>query len=586
MATVHAGAALDAREAADVVPDALRAAVLTRPAARREVLARWIALAGPVSVDDVRARYDVGATWLQQRLAEWERGGALVRGTFGGDRTTIRWTSRRVLEQARRRELAQARQQIAAVPLPAFADFVQRWQHVAPDTRLTGADGTAAILEQLHGVARPAVSWERDYLPARLAPYEPATLGALAAAGRLAWAIEPPAPRAAAGGGPTNAAPALGRLRFFARGTGRLWLAPPPDDGALAATLSDGARAVRDVLRAQGASFTTDLAIGSGLGSQRVRDALRELVAAGLVTNDTVEALRDVLRWKTVFPTRRPDDPDPTRWLPAGFTPSPGRHVVQRRVNPRSLARWQRPDGGASVGWGGRWSLVHTPGLLGVAETDGPSDAEEVARQWLARYGVVSRDWWRREHPAMSWRAIYGELKRLEYRGEVRRGYFVTGLAGAQFALPEAVESLRAPTAESAPRTEPDAPVVLTTSDPANVYTLPLAAGTEGDPLARPRGAGALLVTVAGRIVLAVESRGARVRVADGVEESTVHAALAALATQLAARAAPSSGGRRHDVIVETIDGVPAAGSPHAGALRAAGFRSMGGAMRYYAAVR
>ncbi|HWJ24251.1 MAG TPA: hypothetical protein VNS52_17975, partial [Gemmatimonadaceae bacterium] len=233
--------------------------------------------------------------------------------------------------------------------------------------------------------------------------------------------------------------------------------------------------------------------------------------------------------------------------------------------------------------WGGRWSLVHTPGTLGPA-VDDQQLAERVARQWLARYGIVSRDWWRRERPAVGWREIYHELKRLEFRGEVRRGYFVSGLAGAQFALPEAVEMLRAPAA-AAP--EQEDVVVFSTSDPANVYALPLlapgAAATAADPLARPRGAGALIATRGGRIVLTAESRGTRLRVAENATPDDVRAAVRAVAARLAK---PGTRGRKHDVTVETIDGERASSSPHAAALREAGFRSTGGGMRYYAGVR
>jgi ATP-dependent helicase Lhr and Lhr-like helicase len=571
LATVMAGTALEPRAVADVVPEVLRTAALTRKAARREILARFVALAGPVTVDDIRARYDFPAAWVQRRLEDWERNDVLVRGVFGGERDVVRWSSRRLLEQARRRELAKARQQIEAVGIDRLARFLQRWQHLAPDTRLDGSDGAAEALAQLYGLARPAEGWERDYLPARLEQYDADALASLAASGRLVWAAEGLGERTSGGANDRRSGGAkerIGRIRFFERGTGRMWLREAPDDSVL----SDNARAVREALRAGGASFTSDVSAAAGLGAQQTRDALRELVAAGIATNDTIDALRDVMRWKPVFPVRRRDEPDPTRWLPADFTPS-ARPIVQHRVNPRRLAKWRRPDREELASWGGRWSLVHTPGTLGPA-MDEQSMAEKIARQWLARYGIVSRDWWRRERPAVGWREIYHELKRLEYRGEVRRGYFVAGLAGAQFALPDAVEALRAPSEGE------DAPVVMAASDPANPYTLPLAAGTSPDPLARPRGAGALLVTRAGRVVLVAEGRGTKLRVAEGATPAEVREAARALAERLVAR---QRRGRVRDLVVETIDGERAAASRWADALRETGFRGMGTGLRYFA---
>ena len=534
---------------------------LTRGAARREILARFMSLAGPVSVDEVRERYDFAPSWIERRLNEWERKGVLVRGVFGGDRAMTRWCSRRLLEQARRRELAQARKQIEAVGLDTFARFLQRWQHVTPDERLSGADGAAAAIGQLHGLARPAEGWERDYLPARVTDYDEGQLAALAASGELVWAA---VPRADDGSGAAHQT--IARIRFFERGTGQLWLGEPVSEE----TLSERARAVLSTLRQQGASFVADLQAATGLAAQGTRDALHELVAAGLVTNDTMGALRDVLRWTPVFPVKRRDEPDPARWLPADYVPS-GRPVVQRRVNPRRLAKWRRPDLEPAARWGGRWSLVHTPGTLGP-EADPSALAEQIARQWLKRYGVVSREWWKRERPAISWREIYQELKRLEFRGEVRRGYFVAGLTGAQFALPEAVEMLRAPAAEGSE------PVVMAVSDPANVYALPVAPGVEADPLARPRGAGALLVTVAGRVVLVAEARGTKLRMRGDSTPAEVSSAARTLAERLIAR----QGRRRRDVVVETVDGERATGSRWAASLREAGFKGMGTGLRYY----
>jgi ATP-dependent Lhr-like helicase len=209
-------------------------------------------------------------------------------------------------------------------------------------------------------------------------------------------------------------------------------------------------------------------------------------------------------------------------------------------------------------------------------DADPSALAEQITRQWLKRYGVVSREWWKRERPAVSWRDVYQELKRLEFRGEVRRGYFVAGLTGAQFALPEAVEMLRAPAAEEAE------PIVMAVSDPANVYALPMAPGVEVDPLARPRGAGALLVTIAGRVVLVAERRGAKLRVRADATPAEVTASARALAERLVAR---QRRGRRRDLVVETVDGERAAGSRWAQALRDAGYKGMGTGLRYYVGI-
>ena len=197
-----------------------------------------------------------------------------------------------------------------------------------------------------------------------------------------------------------------------------------------------------------------------------------------------------------------------------------------------------------------------------------------IARQWLDRYGIVTRDWWRRERPAVSWRSIYRELRRLEMRGEVRRGYFVRGLAGAQFASAAAVDALRDA------GTDADAPAItMATSDPANAYALPLAVDdTDRPPLARPRGRGALLVTRRGRVILSAEARGQRIVVAANASEDDVRLGAESLVAHLTL---PLPGGqRRHDLEIETINGEAATKSPHVGAFVATGFRRDGLVLR------
>ena len=562
LARVRRGVTLDEEvDASDVIPAGLREPALTRNAARRDLLARFLALAGPVMIREITARYAFDASWVEERLEEWTRVGRLVRGTFGGDARTVRWCSRRLLEQARRRELAEARRQIEAVPMSRFVHFLQRWQHLEPGTRWSGDDGTADALRQFYGLARPADRWEREYLPARVETFDAQSITRLAAGGEMVWV----------GGGPRDdGVPSLTTMRFVRRGSARAWLPAEP-----ASDLGANARRVVDVLAEEGASFFEDLAAASGLGSRALRDALQECVAAGMVTCDAVESLRAVTRWRPLVPPKIRDQPDPTRWLPADFMAN--RPVVQRRPNLRRLPKWRRPDreDAEPERWPGRWSLVHTRRVFG-AEMGEQELAEIVARQWLARYGVVSRDWWRRERPAVTWRAIYLELKRLEFRGEVRRGYFVRGLAGAQFADPEAVDRLR----ESVPD---DAPVVvMAAGDPANAYAPPLAAhATESvEPIARRRARGALLATRGGRVVLVAESRGRKIAVRPDTTARDVADAARALVPHLIRLA-----GRRGDVVVETIDGTSAHSHPHASAFVSAGFRITTSGLRYYASL-
>lgn len=515
MSRVRGTPALEESDAADSVPDVFLHPAINPSVAKREILARFLTQSGPVTAGEVHDRYGWSREWIESRLTEWERTGKLIRGRFRAGVEETEWCSRRTAEAGRRRALASLRKQIEAVDLPHFAAFMQRWQHLDDRDRLDGVAGTAAALRQQYGLARPTVCWDRDYLRARVKGYDPAFLSQFSATGEPVWVGEGKYD-------PETGAIPLARVRFFERGTGEIWLS-----GEEAAVLTGSAAAVRETIAAEGASFIGDIQGITGLTMLSVREALRELVAWGIVTNDTVEALREVSRWRPMVPR---GGPDPTTWLPADYKPTPDRKVVQRRPNLRRLPKWRRPDkAGAYTGsWTGRWSLVRRRGTLGPDLTE-EERAERIARQWLARYGIVSRDWWRRERPRTSWRAIYRELKRLEFRGEIRRGYFVKGLGGAQFAMPDAIEWLRAAAAEDQMSA---GWVVMAASDPANVYNLPLDL-VERDPLSRPRGPGALLVMRGGRVAIAVEGRGRRLTLAPWLSAEEVATAQRALAEHL-----------------------------------------------------
>jgi ATP-dependent Lhr-like helicase len=518
-----------------------------------------VSLSSTISVGDVLARYAFDRDWVASRLDEWTRAGKLVRGSFGGRAGEARWASRRLLEQARRRELAAARKQIEAVELPQFARFMQRWQHLDPVSRVDGDEGAARVVRQMYGLARPAEQWEREFFPARIENYDPTVISRLIAAGELVWIGGSTDPK-------PDAPPSLATIRLARRGGARPWL--PPDDAT--PPLGEYAQKTLAALREEGASFFDELQTSTSLSARALRDALRELVGAGLATNDTVESMRSVVRWRPFVNPRDRNQPDPTRWLPADFEPSANRYVVQRRPNLRRLPKWKRPDKVApdEGSWPGRWSLVRTARVLGP-EIDENTAAESIARQWLERYGIVSRETWRRERPAVEWRAIYRELKRLEFRGEVRRGYFVRGLSGAQFALPDAVELLRSNEAPDA------APVVMSASDPANVYSLPLAQDPARDPFVRPRSRGALLISINGVVVMMAERRGERIAIRPDTSAEQITAAAGALVAHLTRRTTK-------DLAIESIDGRPAANTAHADAFVAAGFRRGTRGLRFY----
>lgn len=498
-------------DASEVVPSVLRDAVITPGAARREILARFVALSGPVTIAEIHDRYGWDARWIEDRLTEWQRTGKLVRGRFRVEQVEPEWCSRRIAEGGRRRALAALRKQIEAVELPVFAELVQRWQHVDPRDALRGVEGVATAIEQLYGVSRPAKSWERDYLRARIPGYEGQWLSSILSGGDTVWVGE-------SNQESKSETTSLSRIRFFQRGTGALWLGDDVRD-TVVDSLSENAKTILDVIDREGAPFTTDIEAVTGFTSLAVKEGLRELVASGLVTNDTAEALREITRWR---PLISKTEADPTRWLPADYSPSPGRRIVQRRPNLRRLPKWRRPDrpGARVSNWGGRWTRLHRLSILGRSEPE-EAKATRIARYWLDRYGIVSREIWRKERPLIGWRSIYRELKRLEFRGEVRRGYFVRGLSGAQFASPSAVELLRSIANEDA--TEKPY-VVLTVSDPANVYNLPMDLA-DRDPLSRPRGTGALIVTRGGQVAIAVEGRGKRLTIAEWMtKEETMRA--------------------------------------------------------------
>jgi ATP-dependent Lhr-like helicase len=373
----------------------------------------------------------------------------------------IEWCERRLLQRIHKRTIHTLRKQIEPVAPAQYMDWFLRWQHLAPQTQLTGEEGVLDALRKLEGFEAPAIEWERSLLPQRVANYDPRALDTLCMAGVVGWGrISPhPAFLSPEGGAPRRVIPtSMAPITFFLREDAH-WMdgclrTRELPEAALAACLSPIALRIRASLEQAGAAFAADLARQAAVPLAELHNALWELVAAGLVTADGYDSLRSLI--------------DPRR-KSASSTP-----FRMRGHNMGNLGQRARNTAG-------RWSLLTPPPAaqpfvilseakdlqsVAIAEaTRREQETESAALVLLWRYGIVFRDLVQRETTMPRWRELLGMLRRLEARGIVRGGRFVSGFQGEQFALPQAVESLR----ESRKQELATTTVTIAAADPANL---------------------------------------------------------------------------------------------------------------------
>ncbi|MGC1382044.1 MAG: DEAD/DEAH box helicase [Candidatus Baltobacteraceae bacterium] len=369
-----------------------------RDEAVTEILRGWLESSGPVTIAGLAQLLGASEETIESALLRLETQGQVLRGRFNASAPSEEWCNRRVLARIHRLTIGKLRREIEPVSTVAYAAFLQRWQHVAPLSRLHGLDGTLQVIRQLEGYEIPSVAWESQVLPARVAGYRPEFLDRLCYAGDVMWgrltphpALEPRTSGETSRVRPTRLAPIAIFLRVNA---GELIVRRDRDDAAL----SHAAREILGVIEALRAPFFAEIQRATKRLPSEVEEALWQLVAAGLVTADGFDALRSLS--------------DPKRRL--------GEKGL--RARPRSSS--------------GRWTLL-------TATTE-RIDREAFARRLLERWGVVFRDVIARESLAPPWRELLAVLRRLESRGEIRGGRFVAGFVGEQFALPEAIDALRA----------------------------------------------------------------------------------------------------------------------------------------------
>ncbi|MGN9809689.1 Lhr family helicase [Micromonospora sp. BQ11] len=497
-----------------------------------DLVARYARTHGPFAAATCAARFGLGVFVVEQALRRLAATGRVVSGEFAPDTVGTQWCDAEVLRLLRRRSLAALRREIEPVPPRALAAFLPRWQQVGSSAR--GVEAVAAAVEQLQGAAVPASALERLVLPGRVADYSPAQLDELCASGEVFWA----------GSGAISGGDGWVTLAYA--DTAPLLL--PPTDDAL--TLTPLHEAVLEALAEGQALFFRPLAdrVGS-TDDAALTSAIWDLVWAGHLTNDTLAPLRAVLGGGGAHRSR-PTAPR-TRYR------RPGRVALPSRGGPPTVA--------------GRWSR------LPERDTDPTRRAAALADVLLERHGVVTRGAVMAEQVTGGFAAVYPVLSALEERGAARRGYFVEGLGAAQFAVPGAVDRIRA-LAEPADggRGRGGPTLVLAATDPANPYGAalpwPERVVDSGDGAAPATGhragrkAGALVVLVAGDLVLYVE-RGGRTILSFTDDTDALAAAGKALADAV-------HSGALGAMSVERADGEAVHSSPLRDALTAAGFRA------------
>ena len=427
-----------------IEPPASRAQrIWTREQAIVELLRGRVAIVGPTTAAALAAALGIETADADAALLALESEGVVLRGAFTPvslKGAAIEWCDRRLLARIHRYTLNRLRAEIEPVSPADFMRFLFAWQHVEASSRLTGIDGLRAVLESLDGFELAADAWERAVLPDRIDGYQPSMLDTLCLTGEVGWARLSSSSR--------DATQLVGAtpIALFVREHADAWAVLKGDTASARQDvahddddLGASARDVMTALRSRGASFIPDLMAACRLDEAAVRGALADLVAAGLVASDGFGGLRTIIRAAGGRPAAVTRNSVTGRWslLPdrraEALRHSPERHTAQNGA--------------------------------GLQPCDREAAVELQARTLLHRYGVVFRRLLAREANVAPWRELARVYRRLEARGEIRGGRFVSGMSGEQFALAGAIERLR-----EIRRTPPDGRcLVISAADPLNL---------------------------------------------------------------------------------------------------------------------
>ncbi len=500
--------------------------VTDESAARIELIRRTLATSGPCTVAELEQHLQISRSQIESALIALEAQGVVFRGHF----TKIadgaeQWCDRYVLERIHRRTLSRLRDEVEPCADHEFATFRVSWQHLGGNELEPGANGVRTVLEQLAGLAVATEFWEKSILPARVIDYRSEHLDLLCMSGEFGW-------RAAPLDNNPETQPFPSRISFVAR-RGQPY--PPAE----AAQIDDRDRAILDALEARGAQYLDQVAERANRSERDTLASLWRLAAAGLVSNDSFAPLRLL--------SAEPE-------------------AVHAAVGSGGLRAVTRQDAAVRArlksSLSGRWSATTSSHYSGdgssLSNEAGNRDrTREIATTLLARHGILSREMLALESIDVSWRDLAFALRRMEYAGLIRRGWFVRALSGEQYATPEALEMLRAIRFSSRDQKL----VAFSAVDPANPYGVLLpGCGIARDP-------DNLIVLRGGRVMLGLSGR--TIYIPASLDSDSMHAGVAALIRL------------RPILRIETIGEIPALESDYVGIFAAMRFHSDGRALVY-----
>jgi len=516
------------------LPEEFQITSLKREECLRFVAARMLRSHGPLTSEQIAERYGIKTHECESILRSLPEEDQIVQGSFSPDEVGLQWCYRSNLERIHRASINILRKEIKPASLAQFTNLLLHWQHRHPSTQESGESGLHSILEKMEGFSVNSEVGEADIIRHRLKTYDPGILRALSARGEILCI-----------------GTFSGKSQWIFRGNGAYFVHEKEKQLELVAPV---AKELYEFLKHNGASFLSDIRDGTSFSLAALNRSIAELFWAGLITNDVIDEALSVKRF------RSKDD-----------SPLPAERIVltNPRHNPLKYAAMSsvRKALRSTPGWNGRWSVIHTRSVLGE-KVSLEERVTHQAQQLLLRYGVVAREIAKREENLLPWPLLALEFQKMELRGEIRRGYFVEGLSGMQFALPAVIGMLKSMSNEQSSMIN-ELPLVVNACDPANPYGvgIEIKSNKFSDGFRIARQPLNYIVFDGGAPMLWIENLGARIYTLAEASPETIRAGLVQFVSHIR-----SSHPSENEIIVEYCDGIRPSESSLAESLRTIGF--------------